>query len=296
MVEYKASDTWVGRAPVAVSDGHLEACLVHIYPSGPDLGRRYPLAAGRTVIGRGESAGVRVQDNSVSRTHAVVESNADGCYIIDQKSLNGTHVNDRPVGGAHQLADGDYVRVGNAIYRYLEGGNIEAEYHEEIYRMAIVDGLTHLHNRRYLTDFLERELARARRHGRPLSVLLFDLDHFKRVNDTHGHLGGDHVLRDLSERLKPTIRREDLLARYGGEEFCLVLVETEHPQAVATGERIRRLVGSAPFVFEGEPVAVTVSVGAATADDTHHTPDDLLGAADAKLYEAKRGGRNAVVG
>ena len=195
------ADTWVGQSPLVASGGHLEACFVHIYPSGPDMGRRYPLRPGRTLIGRGEAAGVRVQDNSVSRVHAWVESNAEGCYILDQKSLNGTHVNDRPVAGAHQLFDGDYVRIGNAIFRYLEGGNIEAEYHEELHRLAIVDGLTQLHNRRYLLDFLERELARARRHDRPLSVLLFDIDKFKAVNDTHGHLCGDAVLRELCHRL-----------------------------------------------------------------------------------------------
>lgn len=290
------ADTWVGQMPVVVSGGHQEACLVHIYPSGPDMGRRYPLRAGRTMIGRAETAGVRVQDNSVSRAHAVVESNAEGCYVIDQKSLNGTHVNDRPVAGAYQLTDGDYVRIGNAIFRYLEGGNIEAEYHEELHRLAIVDGLTQLHNRRYLLDFLDRELARARRHERPLSVLMFDIDKFKSINDTHGHLCGDAVLRDMSNRLRPTIRREDLLARYGGEEFCVVLVETDHAQAVGAGERIRKTVEGAIFEFEGETFPVTVSVGAATVGDRHEAPDDLLQAADARLYEAKRTGRNKVIG
>lgn len=289
------ADTWVGQSPVVVSGGHLEACLVHIYPSGPDMGRRYPLRPGRTLIGRGETAAVRVQDNSVSRAHAVVESNAEGCYVVDQKSLNGTHVNDRPVAGAHQLTDGDYVRIGNAIFRYLEGGNIEAEYHEELHRLAIVDGLTQLHNRRYLLDFLDRELSRAKRHVRPLSVLLFDIDKFKGINDTYGHLCGDAVLRDMSNRLRPTIRREDLLARYGGEEFCVVLVETDHTQAVGAGERIRRTVEGRAFDFEGETFPVTVSVGAATADQ-HETPDELLQAADALLYQAKRTGRNKVVG
>lgn len=290
------ADTWVGQLPAVVSGGHLEACLVHIYPSGPDMGRRYPLRPGRTLIGRGEASGVRVQDNSVSRVHAWVESNTEGCYILDQKSLNGTHVNDRPVVGAHQLTDGDYVRIGNAIFRYLEGGNIEAEYHEELHRLAIVDGLTQLHNRRYLLEFLDRELARARRHARPLSVLLFDIDRFKSINDTHGHLCGDAVLREMSNRLKPTIRREDLLSRYGGEEFCVVLVESDHQQAVGAGERIRRTVEGQPFEFEGESLPVTVSVGAAAADSEHERPEELLQAADVKLYQAKRTGRNKVVG
>jgi two-component system, cell cycle response regulator len=292
----RSGDTWIGTPPVAVSCKHTEACLVHIYPTGPDMGRRYPLTPGKIVLGRAEGLDIRVQDNSVSRTHAVVETDTEGCFIIDQKSLNGTHVNDEAVHGAHKLADGDYIRVGNAIFRFLTGGNIEVEYHEEIYRLTIMDGLTQIHNHRYLDEFLERELARAHRHERPLSVLLFDLDKFKSINDRFGHLCGDHVLREVSARVRPTVRREDLFARYGGEEFCMVLVETTHAQAVAAGERIRKLIGCEPFVFEGEPVPVTLSVGVATAGQDQQTVQELMKLADEKLYEAKRTGRNRVVG
>ena len=291
----RSGDTWVGTPPAMVSSKHSEACLVHIYPSGPDMGRRYPLNPGQVALGRGEGLDIRVQDNSVSRTHAVIETDGDGCYIVDKKSLNGTHVNDVSVQGAHRLADGDYIRVGNAIFRYLAGGNIEVEYHEEIYRLTIMDGLTQTFNHRYLEEFLERELARAQRHERPLSVLMFDLDKFKNVNDTYGHLCGDFVLREMSARIRPTIRREDLFARYGGEEFCMVLVETTHAQALAAGERIRRLIDHAPFVFDGESIPITLSVGVCTASD-QQTVQDLLKVADDKLYQAKRTGRNKVIG
>src|SRR2546421_13129235 len=116
----------------------------------------------------------------------------------------------------YKLKDGDYLRVGNWIFRYLTGGNVEAEYHEEIYRLAIIDALTGIHNKRYLSEFLDREVARSIRHGRPLAVVLFDIDHFKTINDTMGHLGGDFLLRELVARLKGKVRREDLFARYGG--------------------------------------------------------------------------------
>ena len=292
----KTSDTWVGKAPVAVTGKHRESCLVHIYPAGTDMGRRYPLGEDRITLGRGDGVDILVQDHSVSRTHAVIETNDDGCFIIDQKSLNGTHVNDRLAQGAYKLSDGDYIRVGNAIFRFLTGGNIEADYHEEIYRLTIQDGLTQTHNHRYLVEFLDREMARSARHERPLSVLLFDIDKFKAVNDLHGHLCGDHVLRALGSRLRPSIRREDLLARYGGEEFCVVLVETDHPTALTIGERTRKMVADEPVEFDGLHIPVTVSVGVATATAEHTTPADLLKVADDNLFKAKRAGRNTVVG
>jgi diguanylate cyclase (GGDEF)-like protein len=248
------------------------------------------------MLGRGEGVDILVQDNSVSRNHALIETTPEGCFIVDQKSLNGTHVNDNSVQGTYRLTDGDYIRTGNAIFRFLTGGNIEAEYHEEIYRLTIIDGLTQIHNHRYLEEFLEREIARSQRHNRPLSVLLFDIDRFKTVNDQHGHLAGDHVLRDLSARLRPTIRREDLLARYGGEEFCLVLVETDHAGAVGTAERIRKMVERTPFQFDGLMIPVTLSVGAATLTADMTNVSDLLKVADDHLLQAKRSGRNRVVG
>lgn len=292
----RSGDTWVGSPPAAAAGRHADACLIHIYPSGPDMGRRYPLGPGKVVIGRGDGVEVRVQDNSVSRSHATVETTDDGCYICDLNSLNGTHINDVPVCGAHKLGDGDYIRVGNAIFRYLTGGNVEADYHEEIYRLTIIDGLTQINNRRYLEEFLERELARAHRHKRPLSVLLFDIDKFKSINDQHGHLCGDQVLRDLSGRIRPTIRREDLFARYGGEEFALVLVETDHAQAVGAGERVRRLVEREPFAYDGLTVPVTLSVGVASAAADTTGVGHLLREADDRLLTAKRTGRNRVVG
>src|SRR5207247_11150600 len=128
-----------------------------------------------------------ITDHSGSRRHARIELRADGFYAVDLESTNGTFVNDVP-GAAGRLKDGDYLRAGNCIYRFLAGGNVEAEYHEEIYRLTIIDALTEIHNKRYLLEFLERELARTTRYRRPLALILFDLDLFKKVNDEFGHL------------------------------------------------------------------------------------------------------------
>jgi diguanylate cyclase (GGDEF)-like protein len=260
------------------------------------MGCRYTLGERPLMLGRGEDCDIRLHDHSVSRRHAKIEPTAEGYFVNDQQSTNGTFVNDRQLDNSWLLQDGDYLRVGNCIYRYLAGGNIEAEYHEEIYRLTILDGLTQIHNQRYLTEFLEREVIRSQRHARPLAVLMFDIDKFKTINDSFGHLCGDFVLRELTDIIRGTVRKEDLFARFGGEEFVLVLVETDIEEAVGVAERIRESVAAHPFRFESTPVKLTISIGiASTTGDMTMTPATLLKTADEKLYQAKREGRNRVV-
>lgn len=292
-------DTQLSIQKVARSAAVREACLVHIYPAGTEMGRRHSLVDAVVRFGRGEDCDVRLTDNAASRRHAEVRPGAAGGHeVADLGSTNGTYVNDERVADPRPLRDGDYVRVGSAIYRYLAAGNLEAAYHEEIYRLTVLDGLTQVHNRRALDEYLEREVARSRRHDRPLSVLLLDVDRFKSVNDTRGHLCGDAVLRGVADRVRPEVRAEDLFARYGGEEFALALVETGHAAAVAAAERVRALVAAEPFPFQDGPVRVTVSVGVATTQGEAGAADPaaLLKEADGRLYRAKQDGRNRVVG
>ncbi len=292
----KITDTWITTPKRMLTEASRAACLVHIYPVCASMGCRYSLADKTLALGRGEDCDIRIQDNSVSRRHAKIEPSADGYYVHDLQSTNGTFVNDRQLDNSWLLQDGDYVRIGNCIYRYLAGGNIEAEYHEEIYRLTIMDGLTQIHNQRYLNEFLEREVARSQRHHRPLSVLMFDIDRFKTINDSHGHLCGDFVLRELASCVQANVRREDLFARYGGEEFVLVLVETPHVEAVHVAERLRESVENYAFSFESAAIHLTISLGvASTTGDSASNPAELLKLADENLYKAKRGGRNRVV-
>jgi diguanylate cyclase (GGDEF)-like protein len=261
------------------------------------MGSRYRLGERPLIVGRGEDCDIRLPDHSISRRHLRIEPTPEGFYVHDQQSTNGTFVNDNLISSPWLLRDGDYLRIGNCIYRYLAGGNVEAEYHEEIYRLTILDGLTHLHNRRYLTEFLDREVARSQRHYRPLSLLMIDLDKFKAVNDSHGHLCGDFVLQEIAKLLRGTARKEDLFARYGGEEFTAVLVETHHDEAVRAGERIRQLIASHAFEFESTPLNITVSIGVATTSgDPEMTAATLIKLADKQLYSAKERGRNRVEG
>ena len=266
------------------------SCLVQIY--GSDLGKCYVLA-GRVTIGRDATASIRLDIATASREHARLVEREGRWVVHDLGSTNGTFVNGERVTAQTALDNGDLLKTGRAVFKFLGGGNVEALYHEEIYRLTILDGLTALHNRRYFTDFLEREIARAARYRRPLSIAIFDVDHFKKINDSYGHLSGDHVLQELARLIRNEARREELAARYGGEEFALILPETTLEAAIGVCERVRQGVESEQFVFDGESCRVTVSAGAARLDADMDL-ESLIKAADAQLYRAKTSGRNRV--
>lgn len=272
-----------------------EDCLVVIYSSDEhQIGKRYVLEDGPVLLGRGSDSHIVLENDSVSRRHARIEPRSGKWYISDLESTNGTYVNDSVV-HSHQLRRGDQVKIGDTILKYLSGSDVEAQYHETIYRMTICDGLTGINNKRYLLESMDREIPRARRHERPLSMMMFDIDHFKNINDTFGHLAGDHVLKELAGLVRARLRPDDVFARYGGEEFAVILPETTRDGAHQIAETIRALVEGHHFQFENESIPVTISLGV-----TQYLDDfDALGfikAADERLYEAKRGGRNRVCG
>jgi diguanylate cyclase (GGDEF)-like protein len=272
-----------------------DASLVYIYPKAAELGRRYPVRVQPVTIGRAAECDVVVGDSSVSRIHARIEVGPNGRHVVtDLGSTNGTFVNSVRTGSG-PLQDGDYLRVGNCIYRYLAGGNVEAEYHEEIYRLTVMDPLTGVHNRRYLMEVLNREVARSVRHCRPMALALIDVDFFKAVNDRLGHVAGDMTLRQLASCIGKLVRSDEVFARYGGEEFAVVLTETGRDAAAQFGERVRASVEAHPFAFEGHRYTVTVSVGVGTTDGSEPlTPEQLTQRADEVLYRAKHEGRNRV--
>ena len=265
------------------------ACLILIHGAA-DLGRRHPLK-GALTLGRDPVNDLMLDLDDVSRQHAQVVPDEDGWAVEDLGSTNGTHVNGVEVRGRSPLRNGDLLKVGRAIFKYLSGGNIEALFHEEIYQLTVSDGLTKIPNKRYLLDFMDREIARAARYDSPLTAVMLDIDHFKKLNDTFGHLAGDEVLERLAASISTCMRREQLFARYGGEEFCLVLPELDPLQVEGLCEAVRQAVGSAPFIFNGGSAEVTVSLGAAPFEPGMSRAA-LLEAADAQLYHAKHRGRN----
>jgi len=268
------------------------AAFVQIY--GKDIGKRYPLDRVQTQIGRSPDNAIIVDMDNVSRNHCKVFASAGGHFIEDMGSTNGTFVNDIELTERRKLNNADLVKVGGAIFKFLDGDNIEQLYYEEIYRMAIVDGLTQIYNKRYFLEFAEREIARCHRYERPLTLIMFDIDHFKKINDEYGHLAGDHVLKKMAELISDkNIRKEECFARYGGEEFAVLLPDTEADRGKVLAEKIRKAIEGTKFEFEDNVIPVTLSLGVAQLD-AKHTVDTLIGAADEKLYDAKRGGRNQV--
>jgi len=260
------------------SDGPQGGWLVQIFGDG--LGTRIELRPGITRFGRGDDNDVVLVFDAVSRSHCEIAVGPNLVLITDLGSTNGTLVRET------RLAPNQSVAV--------QGGDVEAMYHDEIYRSSVVDSLTGLYNRCYLFDHLAREIPRSNRHGRALALILFDLDHFKEVNDQHGHLAGDHVLREIGELVQSNIRREDCCARYGGEEFAIASSESDLANTRMVAEKLRGLVEAHHFEFEGTVIPVTISVGVAMLTPDMAEPSDLVGSADSMLYEAKRAGRNRV--
>jgi diguanylate cyclase (GGDEF)-like protein len=298
--EYKDGGTLILQRPIGSGEkkpGPLgDACLVNLHPPGPDIGRRIPLVDSQYIVGRDADAGLVVSRSSVSRSHARLFVDDDSnWWVEDLNSTNGTFVNEQRV-RAQQLNDADQVRFGDAIYKFLSGSNVESAYHEAIHNMAIMDGMTGIHNKRFFLEFLDREIAVASRHGHPLTLVIFDVDHFKKINDSFGHLAGDAVLKDLSQRIRPRIRREDLFARYGGEEFACVLPSTALPGGIVFAEHLRTLIEEKPTEFEDKKIPFTISLGVTTLHRENNVDSvALIKRADENLYSAKRGGRNRVI-
>ncbi len=271
-------------------------CLVVIYTKEPTLlGKRFVLEASPMRVGRGAENHIVLEGDSVSRRHAHFEQRGQPWFCVDDGSTNGSYVNDEQIMREQRLDNGDRIKIGPTIFKYLTGQDVEAQYHEEIYKMTIIDGLTQAHVKRYLLESLEKEIMRARRHARDLSFLMFDIDHFKKVNDVHGHLAGDFILKEVARMVQARIRRDEVFARYGGEEFGIVLPETNLEGARALAEGLREKIDQSRFAFQGETMRVTISIGVAALTDQVKNSMDLIKHADMKLYDAKRAGRNRVI-
>jgi two-component system cell cycle response regulator len=296
--EEKTRVTAIVQKPLGGVDGTPKGndCLVVIYTKEPTLlGRRFVLDSSPIRIGRGAENHIVLEGDSVSRRHAHFEQRSGAWWCVDDGSTNGSYVNDEQIMREAPMSNGDRIKIGPTIFKFLSGEDVEAQYHEEIYRMTIIDGLTQVHVKRYLLEALDKELMRARRHQRELSFLMLDIDHFKKINDVHGHLAGDYVLKEVARLIQQRIRRDEVLARYGGEEFAIILPETTLEGACALAEGLREKIEESRFVFQGETIRVTISIGAAILVEDHRASLDLIKKADEKLYEAKRAGRNRVL-
>ena len=263
--------------------------------AGASVGEMYKVEGDKTVIGRGQKAQVRLLDDGISREHAQVVVEGNRIFLEDLGSTNGTFCNGLKV-DRRELADGDKILVGSTtILKFTYHDNLDEIFQKQMYESALRDGLTKAFNKKYFTDRLESELTFALRHQSPLVLVMFDIDHFKKVNDTHGHQAGDLVLSELSTLLTSALRAEDVFARYGGEEFAVICRGTDLTQAQVVGERIRKAVETHRFTFEGTHIPVTISIGiAGMPDPAVKDATDLVARADKALYQSKHGGRNRV--
>ena len=268
------------------------SALVVIY--GEELGRKFDLEEGKLSIGRSSKSDIQIDHDSVSRQHVRITVTEGQAHIEDVGSTNGTFLNDESLEGKVQLRNNDLIKVGRTVFKFIAHNNIEAAYHDEIYRLSTIDGLTQVNNRRSFDETIEREISRCRRYGRTLSMVLIDVDHFKRINDTFGHLAGDAVLKEVASAIKKRIRKEDLLARYGGEEFAVLTTEVDLKGALAMAEKVRKVIEKHEFSFDDEIIPVTISCGVSTLGKKSDGAEAMVQRADEKLYEAKEAGRNQV--
>jgi diguanylate cyclase (GGDEF)-like protein len=291
-------------SPQTVSHGTLrqnvpekksfEGRLLQIHPLNLNAGL-IELESGEFVIGREPECSLVIDEQAVSRHHAKIERVENRYSITDLDSTNGTWVNQRTV-KFQLLNSGDRIRIGSRIFKFIATDEIEAQYHDAVYAMMTRDSLTGTWNKRYFFEMLDRELKRRQRSRNPLSLIMIDLDRFKKINDTHGHAVGDEVLVEFSNRIRTLIRAEDIFARYGGEEFVIILSDTASDEALLVGERWRHAIEQTPFTTAVGPVKCTISLGLAVASEERPfvSSAELVKLADEMLYQSKENGRNRI--
>jgi diguanylate cyclase (GGDEF)-like protein len=282
-------------------------CCLVVY-NGPDLGRQIVLDEGLSALGRSATTRLQIGGPGISRLHAEICVTGSSATLRDLGSANGSFVGDtRLTDQPQRLNDGDLVRLGSVALKFYAHQSLDAALHDRVLRLATVDAGTGLFNRRYLMDALKRECRTARQTGRPLGLVMLDLDHFKRVNDGHGHAAGDQVLRECATVASLVVGQAGVLGRIGGEEFLVLLPDTGLAAALALAERLRAAVAGHGFELPtgdmpdlpGRGRALhrqTVSLGVAVWVDSMTEPSQLMAAADRGLYLSKQGGRNRVSG
>jgi len=295
MVERPVDDTTLNSVPsIAPAPRAAGPSAYLVVISGPSFGEMYKLKGDRSVLGRGDRTDIRVLDDGVSREHSAIERDGGKLVLVDLRSTNGTFCNGERV-SQHDLKDGDKISIGaTTILRFTYQDQVDEQYQKKLFESALRDGLTSTFNRRYFVDRLQAEIRFAVRHDKSLALLFADIDHFKKINDTYGHVAGDEVLASVARVMTSAIRAEDVLARWGGEEFSVICREIDLAGAKVLGERLRVAVETHRFEHAGRVIPVTISVGAAVErkiDDAHA----FIAAADEAMYDAKRAGRNQVV-
>lgn len=271
--------------------------------AGARAGEVLQLVNDETILGRGPQSTVHLDSDGVSRKHARIVKQGDDFILEDLGSTNGTWIDEQRI-KFRKLNDGDRIQIGTeVIVRFTWLDEMEASLQQQLYESAHRDPLTRAYNRKHFQERMRSEIGHALRHRGNLSLIMLDIDHFKRINDGHGHPAGDAVLKAISGAIQKAIRVEDVFARIGGEEFALLARGIDAPNAVLFAERLRRGIERLPIPWQNGSIPVTSSFGVATLTELYsgEAPktldgDLLVAKADQRLYQAKTGGRNRVVG
>jgi diguanylate cyclase (GGDEF)-like protein len=277
-----------------------------VFLRGELLAVPIPLERDEVTLGRALEADVRVNDARASRLHARIRTERDAgsgetrYRIIDLGSTNGTLLNGRPITEA-VLEEGDKLVIGEHLMRFDMLDEIDREFQRQIHRLLVHDELTGLLTSKSFFSELRREAARAEFESRPFCVLMMDLDHFKEVNDTYGHMTGSQTLEEIGGVITRALRAGDVASRFGGEEFAAFMLDADIAQGIVAAERVRAAVEAHPFSMtkRGAPESgrthhITISIGVAAFPDDARDPIELVEMADSALYRAKRSGRNRV--
>ncbi|OGQ50034.1 MAG: hypothetical protein A3I09_00110 [Deltaproteobacteria bacterium RIFCSPLOWO2_02_FULL_47_10] len=275
-------------------DGESDKKAYLLFLAGPLIGKLFHLQEGSTVFGRAPDADIVINDARISRHHLKIDVSGDVIEIEDLGSTNGTFVNGSRI-KRQRLADSDKIQISSStIFKFAFQSKTENIFHKELYKMAIIDPATNVYNKRFFLERFKEEFGHAKRSKMPLSLFMIDIDFFKKINDTHGHLAGDMILHQLAKTVKTMVRGEDIFARYGGEEFVAVLRGTNKTGAFNLAERIRNKIASTSYIFEEHNIPLTISIGVSSLNEgkEYKTSEELIKDADEKLYQSKQNGRN----
>lgn len=286
------------KAALAAAENEAEKKPAALLVVGGDLnGTIFDLSELTVSVGRNADNVIPLEFNGISRYHfrVIKDDENESHSIEDAGSKNGTFVNNKKIEGNIPLDRGDMIKIGSIALKYLPKGDPERLTYDKLSMEANTDGHTGCFNKTYFNNAIDLEVKKSKVTGSPLSLVLFDLDHFKNLNDNFGHDAGDFVLRDMAEVIRANgVRENDIFARYGGEEFVILLPKTNLKQSFEISERLRKTIQDHEFIYEGSRLPVTASIGVADYRQGVNTGTDLFKRADKAVYLSKEGGRNQV--
>ncbi len=289
-----ASDTFKGKLDQAKD---IPPSLVLLTGPIEQMGKQWFLNKSQMTIGRGHESDIFVDDKSVSKTHCQLLIAGQKVSLVDIGSTNGTEAGGQKLGPNQPVAlkNNEHIKLGNVLFKFLEKGNIEAVTQQKVLDRSMIDALTEINNRGAYDIRIDELFKRAKLTETPFSMVVFDIDFFKKVNDTYGHTAGDYVLKELSAVVqKQLIRQNDFFARIGGEEFALLMAGCPLKRAVEISERIRSTIEKHVFIFDQAIIPITISIGVSTLETEMTIPKHLYEKADQALYVSKQNGRNRV--